>query len=283
MGRSNNQVRGGRASAEERAVSLAHRMLAGSGQASVVAYRLDEQPVLNSVAHGFTRRGELVVAAVVDPAEVGEELGVTGESLEVRVDITKVAPEPNVRIVAASAHLLASLEWLHPLDAELLAGTGELPEIVAAVAAAPNGRLGVLDVARVVLHDGAGVTPLTFGQLLDHRHGAVGDPAEAVVNTEAAGLDVVTGVDRTDLAVMCDAAEQGWMTAHILTQKPSLSGCAHTTNKDFVVDVDLTGVTVLRHGAQLTSVYFIPFEQGRTSPAELTSNLRTLLGAHAAA
>ena len=283
MGRSNNQVRGGRASVEERAVSLAHRMLAGSGQASVVAYRLDEQPVLNSVAHGFTRGGELVVAAVVDPAEVGEELGVTGEPLEVRVDITKVAPEPNVRIVAASAHLLASLEWLHPLDAELLAGTGELPEIVAAVAAAPNGRLGVLDVARVVLHDGAGVTPLTFGQLLDHRHGAVGDPAEAVVNTEAAGLDVVTGVDRTDLAVMCDAAEQGWMTAHMLTQKPSLSGCAHTTNKDFVVDVDLTGVTVLRHAAQLTSVYFIPFEQGRTSPAELTNNIRTLLGAHAAA
>ena len=69
----------------------------------------------------------------------------------------------------------------------------------------------------------------------------------------------------------------------MLTQKPSLSGCAHTTNKDFVVDVDLTGVTVLRHAAQLTSVYFIPFEQGRTSPAELTNNIRTLLGAHAAA
>ena len=283
MGRSNNQVHRGHARVEERAVSLAHRMLAGAGQASVVAYRLDEQPVLNSVAHGFTRRGELVVAAIVDPQEVGEDLVVTGEPMDVRVDVTKVAPEPNVRIVAASAHLLAVLEWLHPLDAELLTGTGDVPELVAAVASAPHGRLGVLDVSRVVLHDGAGVTPLTFGQLLDHRHHGVGDAPDAVADTESAGLDVVTGVDRADLAAMCDAAEQGWVPAYVLTQKPSLGGCSHTMNKDFVVDVDLTGVTVLRHGEQLTSVYFVPFQQGKTSLGELTSNLRSLFGAHAAA
>lgn len=263
-------------------MSLAHRMLSGAGQASVVAYRLDGQPTLASVAHGLTRRGELVVATTADSAEVGADALTPGEPMDVRVDITKVAPEPDVRIVAASMHLLAGLEWLHPLDAELLRGTGELPELVAAVAGAPGGRLAVLDAARVVLHDGAGATPLTLTRLQQHgRDSAVGSGQAREL--ESAALDAVTGVDRLDLAALCDAAEQGWIPAHLLTRKPSLGGCRHTLERDFVVDVDRTGVTVLRHGAEETSVYFVPFDLRSSAPGGAAAHLRTLLGVRAAA
>ena len=43
------------------------------------------------------------------------------------------APLAGVRIVAATAHMLARLEWLDPLDAELLVGTGEVPEVEGAL------------------------------------------------------------------------------------------------------------------------------------------------------
>lgn len=282
VGPTNNGAGAAHAGVEERAVSLAHRMLSGAGQASVVAYRLEGRPALASVAHGLTRHGELVVATTVGPAEVGAEVLVPGEPMDVRVDITKVAPEPDVRIVAASMHLLASLEWLHPLDAELLRGTGELPDLVAAVAGAPGGRLAVLDTARVVLHDGTGATPLAFAHLQQHgRDGAVA-PGQ-MQELESAALDAVTDVDRLDLAALCDAAERGWIPAHLLTRKPSLGGCQHTLSRDFVVDVDRTGVTVLRHGAEETSVYFVPFDLRRSASGGAAAHLRTLLGVRAAA
>ena len=280
MDRSTSGRHHGVACVADRAVSLAHRMMSGAGQAAVVAYRMPGQPVLTSVAHGLTASGELLLAATVDPASVGPELLVTGESLDVRMDITKVAPEPGVRIVAATAHMLARLEWLDPLDAELLVGTGEVPELVAAVAAAPRGMLAVLDVERVLLHDGSGVTPIGYGALLEHHGSGCAGTAQEI---EAAGFDVVVDVDRLDLASVCDAAEQGWVPSHLLTRKPSEGGCAHTVERDFVVDVDLTGVTILRHGARLTSVYFVPFVSECTGAADLTDNLRELLGARVAA
>ena len=263
-------------------MSLAHRMLSGAGQASVVAYRLEGQPVLTSVAHGLTERGELVVATATDPTGAGWDVLAAGEPQDVRVDITKVAPEPDVRIVAASLHLLARLEWLHPLEADLLRGSGELPELVAAVAGGPGGRLAVLDAARVVLHDGTGATPLAFSSLQEHgRVRAVASvPAPGL---ESAALDAVADVDRLDLAALCDAAERGWIPSHLLTRKASTDGCRHAVNRDFVVDVDRTGITVLRHGSRWTSVYFVPFESWQAAAGDVAASVRSLFGVRAAA
>ena len=52
-------------STHDRAVSLAHRMLAGAGRAALVAYGLEGQPTLDALAHGMTGSGDLMVATTV--------------------------------------------------------------------------------------------------------------------------------------------------------------------------------------------------------------------------
>lgn len=241
-------------SVQERAVSLAHRMLTGAGNASVVAYRVAGQPVLDALAHGMTDRGEILVAGVPSGEPAQDELMRAGRALRIRMDISKLAPEPRVTILAASAHMLGILHWLDgPAAAEVLSGA-VVSETVRAVAESPRGVLGVVRVERVVLHDGAGVTGIDHEQLSAHR------PAAPLDELEAVGLDVALGVDPTDLAALGDAVSQGWVPAHLLSEKPTAGGCSHTTHQDYVVDVDTAGLTVLRNGAQRTRVYFIPFE-----------------------
>ena len=279
VGRTDNGAQLGYVGVSERVVSLAHRMLAGAGRANVVAYRLEGQPTLPCLAHGFMPNGRMVMAAAPHPDVAA--LTPAGQTVDVRVDIAKFAPDPSVRIVAASAHFLAGLEWLTPGETDELLMTGELPELVAAVADTASGRLAIVSTARVVVHDGSGATPLSVDQVRAFGR-ELGDSI-AAVNTEAVALDAAVSVDPIDLAGMCDAAENGWIPAHLLTRKPSSGGCAHTRNRDFVVDVDLTGVTVLREGSTATSVYFVPFHRPTSSAQDLADNLASLLGTPAAA
>lgn len=257
-------------SVQERAVSLAHRMLAGAGNASVVAYRVAGQPVLDALAHGMTERGEILVAGVPsgDPAQ--DELMRAGRVLKVRVDISKLAPEPRVTILAASAHMLGTLQWLDDARAAELLSGAVVCDTVRAVAQSPRGVLGVVRVERVVLHDGAGVTGIPHERLAAHR------PAAPLDELEAVGLDVALGVDPTDLAALCDAVSQGWVPAHLLSEKPPAGGCSHTTNQDYIVDVDTAGLTVLRTGAERTSVYFIPF--GAAAGDDVATRVDMLFG-----
>ena len=278
MSRTNSGTQLGHVGVSERVVSLAHRMLAGAGRANVVAYRLEGQPTLPCLAHGFMPDGRMVMAAAPRPDVAA--LTPAGETVDVRVDIAKFAPDPSVRIVAASAHFLAGLEWLTPGETDELLTAGVLPDLVAAVADTAYGRLAIVSTARVVVHDGSGATPLSVDQVW-----AFGRELEesAAVNTEAVALDTAVSVDPFDLAGMCDAVENGWIPAHLLTRKPSSGGCDHTRNRDFVVDVDLTGVTVLREGSSAISVYFVPFERPTSSARALADNLASLLGTPAAA
>lgn len=279
VGRTDNGAQLGYVGVSERVVSLAHRMLAGAGRANVVAYRLEGQPTLPCLAHGFMPDGRLVMAAAPHPDAVA--LSPAGQTVDVRVDIAKFAPDPSVRIVAASAHFLAGLEWLTPGETDELLTAGELPDLVAAVADTASGRLAIVSTSRVVVHDGSGATPLSLDQVWAFGR-ELGASVDAV-DTEAVALDAAVSVDPFDLAGMCDAAENGWIPAHLLTRKPSGGGCAHTRNRDFVVDVDRTGVTVLREGSTATSVYFVPFDRPTSSARDLADNLSSLLGIPAAA
>lgn len=263
-------------STHDRAVSLAHRMLAGAGRAALVAYGLEGQPTLDALAHGMTGSGDLMVATTVFSGSDDAVLLNPGTSMDVRMDITKLSPEPRVEILTASAHMLGQLEWLDTERASDLLEYEDVPEMVKAVAKSPFGMLGIVRVSRVLLHDGVGATAISFAHLVERND----DVALAGLgDIETVGLDVASSLDSVDLASLCDAVSNGWVEARVLSEKPSVGGCSHTKNREFVVDVDVTGLTVMRNGAERTRVFFVPFD--RKSVVEcggLFARVESLLG-----
>lgn len=278
------QSNGGRShgsSTHDRAVSLAHRMLAGAGRAALVAYGLEGQPTLDALAHGMTRSGDLMVATTVFSGSSDAVLLNPGTRMDVRMDITKLSPEPRVEILTASAHMLGELEWLDADRAAEVLTCEFVPEMVRAVAESPFGMLGVVRVSRVLLHDGVGATAIPFAHLIE-RHGDVALAGSGDV--ESIGLDVASSLDSVDLASLCDAISHGWVEARVLSEKPSAGGCSHTKNREFVVDVDVTGLTVMRHGAERTHVFFVPFEQDSlVECGGLMARVESLFGARVGA
>lgn len=268
-------------STHDRAVSLAHRMLAGAGRAALVAYALEGQPTLDALAHGMTASGDLMVATTVFSGSDDAVLLNPGTRMDVRMDITKLSPEPRVEILTASAHMLGQLEWLDPERATDVLEYEEVPEMVKAVAQSPFGMLGIVRVSRVLLHDGVGATAIPFAHLVE-RHDDVA--LAGLGDIETVGLDVASNLDSVDLASLCDAISNGWVEARVLSEKPSVGGCSHTKNREFVVDVDVTGLTVMRNGAERTHVFFVPFD--RESVVEcggLLARVESLFGARVGA
>lgn len=263
-------------STHDRAVSLAHRMLAGAGRAALVAYGLEGQPTLDALAHGMTGSGDLMVATTVFSGSDDAVLLNPGTSMDVRMDITKLSPEPRVEILTASAHMLGQLEWLDTERASDVLEYEDVPEMVKAVAKSPFGMLGIVRVSRVLLHDGVGATAISFAHLVERND----DVALAGLgDIETVGLDVASSLDSVNLASLCDAVSNGWVEARVLSEKPSVGGCSHTKNREFVVDVDVTGLTVMRNGAERTRVFFVPFD--RESVVEcggLFARVESLLG-----
>lgn len=268
-------------STHDRAVSLAHRMLAGAGRAALVAYGLEGQPTLDALAHGMTGSGDLMVATTVFSGSDDAVLLNPGTSMDVRMDITKLSPEPRVEILTASAHMLGQLEWLDTERASDVLEYEDVPEMVKAVAKSPFGMLGIVRVSRVLLHDGVGATAISFAHLVERND----DVALAGLgDIETVGLDVASSLDSVDLASLCDAVSNGWVEARVLSEKPSVGGCSHTKNREFVVDVDVTGLTVMRNGAERTRVFFVPFDRESVVEcgglfARVESLLRTRVGA----
>lgn len=261
------------ASVPERSLSLAHRMLCGAGSASVVAYGLTGQPTLDAVAHGLTERGELVIAVSPLPGTCAHAVAAR-DVLDVRLDITKLSPEPRTEILAATAHMLGRLEWLSAPDAAARLHGGGLPELVAAVAGTPRGRLGVVHVSRVLLHDGAGVTPVPFDRVA--RRQLVRGSSE-VFELESVGWDIAASIDAADLACLGDAVSRGWIHGRLLGVSP-FSAPATASRQVFVVDVDLTGLTIVRVQDLRASVYHVPFECMVSHAQALPSAVATLIG-----
>lgn len=119
------------ATLQARSRSLARRLLAGAGRASLVAYDLAPMVEAGALCHGVSASGDLVVAGLRDaavPATIWHDT-----PLRVRLDVVKEAPEWAVRITACAVHLLGQLQWVpddqvadYLLDAALPAGLIEL-------------------------------------------------------------------------------------------------------------------------------------------------------------
>lgn len=242
-----------------RAHSLAHRMVAGSAAATMIAYRLGE--ALELVAHGFARDGALVIAAV--PVALLASTP-AGHPIDVRMDLVKQSPDPVVSLIAASAHLLATLTWASPEETRARRIEG-LPAPVDAMLAAPGARLGFLEADRVALHDLAGASTISLG-----------DCPPPVIADGHAAFELIARHDDESLKDLCWSVLVG-STPGIATSRPPLPHqCHHTTDRVFCLDVDPHGVTVMLVGHHETLTVFAAFDRPAQHEADLAPLVASL-------
>ncbi|MFT4215742.1 MAG: hypothetical protein QM619_00940 [Micropruina sp.] len=256
-----------------RSLSLARRLLTGSGRASLVAYDLAPLVEAGALRHGMTASGDLVVAGLADdavPATTWDE-----GPLRVRLDIVKEAPEWAVRITACAAHLLGTLEWL-PAErvGDFVAEAGLDPQLVE-LATAAGGRLGVIRTVRVLVHDSAGVLPLSFDEVATGLQGWV-CRSFPDAGHEWAARDLVGSLSAAQLHGLVHAAATGWDAGVTLSSRAEVT-CSHTEGQVFCVDIDRTGLTLMSVVLGRASVHFLAFEEPADAIDELADRLGQLV------
>ena len=229
----------------DRAGAQAHRLVRGTGLASLVAYRLDPNRAVEVLAHGLTQDGTLVVGLVEGFLPEG--------SHEVRLDVRREADEAQVRITAASLHLLGVLHWLTPEESERLLDDSRLPETMSLLAGAPGVRWARVATERLVLHDASGVTPF------DYQRAIVERAVFPAIAQELAAHDIVSRVGESALRAICQAVVAGTLPGVVQSDRPSANSCGHAVDRIFCVDVDGLGVNLMQVGRERTSVVFVPF------------------------
>lgn len=252
----------------ERSVSTARRLVSGAGMASFVAYRHDPERAVAVAAHGVTASGDLVLALLGDSAPCP-----THGSLDVRVDIHREATEAQVRILSASAHMLATLTWLSPTDVAGALATGALPEAVAVVAQVPGAALAVVTGDRLVLHDGSGVTPLDYAEVAAETSVPVYPGAAG----ELEAHEAVASLPEGTLFDVFSAVTRGALPGAVLSERAVTPTCAASIGAVYIVDVDGHGLTLMHVGTAATSVVFAAFTEPAPDAATLRVRLAGLL------
>lgn len=265
---------------------MARRLLSGAGCASLTAYRLDDGAPSQLVLHALDVTGSIIVAA--HPAADHPMVDVPCEApVEVRLDVALEAAEPGLRITTATVHLLGVLTWLDDggRDAVLsgsVAGchcaiTGEDPLTdLAELARAPGGRLGVVEMSRIMVHDAMGVSGHTMEEVLDPDAKGVRPLLWSASETFGA-QDEVKALGEGALEVLCDGVEQGSVPGIICSRRPS--GGLHEAlwGRVLCVDVSPHAVTLLRLGRETTDTLQILLPAGTTRAHEAGRHLRYLV------
>ena len=133
---------------------VAHAMISADGN-------LDEW-TCDLQAHGVTASGRFVVALRPQSAQALCQIP-AGLSTDVRLEISKDSPEPGIRLLAATLHILGTVTWLSVNQIDHLLATDVLPSEVSMIAEFDDGLI-VAAVRR-------GETGKTAGlQLLVARH-----------------------------------------------------------------------------------------------------------------
>lgn len=261
-----------------RTVSLAQRLLGGAGRAALVAYDLDPLVEAGALGHALSADGDLVIACLSDPDVPATQWDET--PLRVRVDIVKEAPEAAVRITACAVHLLGELTWVSD---DLMAGfirDAGLPENLLELGTGAGGRLGVVRTDRVLVHDSAGVTPLSYACVTGRHPGAAADPIDSFPNREQEWIarDLLGELTFWQLAGLMDAAADGWGSALMMSQRAE-HACSHVDGQVFCVDLDRTGLTLMAVRDGETAVAFFAFHQSVNAVDELIDRLDQLVEA----
>lgn len=254
-----------------RAASLALRLLSGAGVPSLFGYAPGPSGGCETLWHGLSSRGELLVAAVDtfdSPITAAPEL----EPINVRLDVVKESPEWAARITACALHLLGTLEWLPQDVAAAHLAEVDVNPLVVEAAAMPGGRLGVIHTDRVVLHDSAGVTPMPFADVVASAAPAGIFPAPA---DELAAREEMGSLSQADLTALFVLANDDWDAALPLTAQP-VTTCPTLHGRVLCVDVDRTGLTLMQVDAVGTRTVLFAFERPVGSLGELSDRIGRL-------
>ena len=261
--------------------SCAHRLLNGAGQAMLVAYR--EEPAINltAVAHGIAADGSLVVAAA-EPMLIEVLASRDVGAMDVRVSIEKESPDPTVEIVASAVHFLGTARWLSLEEATEAVAGGALPDGVGAIASAPGGCLAVVSMERVLLHDAAGVTPVSWEEVC--RQGCEAE-AEAAGGGdlftdsfgELLGLDVLSSFGCDSVNELFGAVMLGIVPGALLARQPVRISCEHVQTAVLCVDIDRTGLTLMRVSRDEAVTAFVPFAAPVVGGGELAREIGRLI------
>ncbi|TRY17489.1 DUF2470 domain-containing protein [Tessaracoccus rhinocerotis] len=252
-----------------RAVSVANRLLGGSGRAELFAFRAQPQHSIPVLAHGTLPDGTFVVAASIS----NDGVGAGEQSFDVRLDVEKDAPEATLRIRAATMHALGRLTWV---DEEFSSGptmAGQLPELVAGLAGMPGVRIGTVEFPKVLLHDCAGIIPLTSTEI-----GTAGKTEPfPQFGEELSAAEAVASMAVAEWVEVIEAVLTGRLPGEELTRVHLPTGCAHTLGTVRCVDVDATGVTVMHFTAMDATTVFVPFAAPVADVDGLRAGLEALL------
>ena len=261
--------------------SCAHRLLNGAGQAMLVAYR--EEPAINltAVAHGIAADGSLVVAAA-DPMLIEVLASRDVDAMDVRVSIEKESPDPTVEIVASAVHFLGTARWLPLEEATEAVAAGVLPDRVAAIASAPGGCLAVVSMERVLLHDAAGVTPVSWEEgcrqgCEAEAEAAGGGDLFADSFGELLGLDVLSSFGCDSVNELFGAVMLGIVPGALLARQPVRISCEHVQTAVLCVDIDRTGLTLMRVSRDEAVTAFVPFAAPVVGGGELAREIGRLI------
>lgn len=243
-------------SAREPVVSsrrMGRRLLAGSGSASLTAFRIDPGEG-QLVLHAMDTTGRIFVASCPSSALARTSAGVP---ISVRLDITLDAAEPGMHLTAASAHLLGVLTWLEGEERNLalagahsaachcaVAGADPLDGIIE-LSRAPGGRLGVVLAERVVVHDALGVHGHSMSEVLDPVGSEPAAPLWSSLD-ELAAQEAVKSLGTTVLTWLCDGVVDGSVPGRLCSVRPLNGACAELAGRVLCVDACPQDVTLMR-------------------------------------
>ncbi|WP_288783040.1 hypothetical protein [uncultured Cutibacterium sp.] len=262
----------------QRCSSLARRILSGAGMATMVAHTMisahesPEEWTCDLQAHGITASGRFLVALRSHPTQALCQVP-AGLPTDVRLEISKDAPEPAIRLLAASLHVLATVTWLTPDQIDHLLATDVLPSEVSIIAGFDDALIGVIAPHRAILHDAMGSTEIDIPALINDI------PADEVfpsAEDELSALDIVASLGNLHLSQLCDGVRKKTVLGCSCWSRATHHACPHTVGRVFCADIDRTGLTLMYVNPDQTGAMFIPLEQDATSLTELKAAVARL-------
>ena len=204
------------------------------------------------------------------------------DAMDVRVSIEKESPDPTVEIVASAVHFLGTARWLPLEEATEAVAAGVLPDRVAAIASAPGGCLAVVSMERVLLHDAAGVTPVSWEEVCRQgceaeAEAAGGGDLFADSFGELLGLDVLSSFGCDSVNELFGAVMLGIVPGALLARQPVRISCEHVQTAVLCVDIDRTGLTLMRVSRDEAVTAFVPFAAPVVGGGELAREIGRLI------